>query len=108
MLISLRLSHTGRLPDWWGLKRQAIQAPTFIKHRESVVSMKEIITVISRPEGLDLLWEQGTESRTEPFTFEELVDMKINAGDLLEHPQDYALDVNNHKIVMKKLSFLKK
>jgi len=70
--------------------------------------MKEIITVISRPNGLDLLWQQGNESKTEPFTFEELVDMKINAGDLLENPKDYALDVNNHRIVTKKLSFLKK
>jgi hypothetical protein len=72
------------------------------------MGMKEIITVISRPNGLDLLWQQGNESKTEPFTFDELVEMKINAGDLLENPKDYALDVNNHQIVTKKLSFLKK
>jgi hypothetical protein len=70
--------------------------------------MKEILTVISRPHGLDLLWQQGNQSNTEPFTFDELVDMKINAGDLLEHPNDYALDVNKHLVVAKKISFLKK
>ncbi|HDR73516.1 MAG TPA: hypothetical protein ENN85_06360 [Methanoculleus sp.] len=70
--------------------------------------MKEIITVISRPNGLDLIWQQRDESMTEPFTFEELVDMQINAGDLLENPNDYALDVHTHRIVAKKLSFLKK
>ena len=32
------------------------------------------------------------------FPFEELIEMKINAFDLLENPKIYRIDVKNHKI----------
>jgi hypothetical protein len=32
------------------------------------------------------------------FPFEELIEMKINAFDLLENPKIYRIDVKNHRI----------
>lgn len=32
------------------------------------------------------------------FPFEELIEMKVNAFDLLENPKIYRIDVKNHKI----------
>jgi hypothetical protein len=65
-------------------------------------TMKEIITVIKKEEGLHVMWEKGEEAKTEFFKFGDLIDMNINAVDLMNNPQDYLLDVENHTIASKK------
>ena len=47
------------------------------------------IQVFSTDEGKEL---------SDFFPFEELIEMKINAFDLLENPKIYRIDVKNHKI----------
>jgi len=38
----------------------------------------------------------------ETFNYSELIDMKVNALDLLNDPKNYAVDPENHRIVMVK------
>jgi hypothetical protein len=47
------------------------------------------IQVFSTDEGKEL---------SDFFPFEELIEMKVNAFDLLENPKIYRIDVKNHKI----------
>jgi len=63
--------------------------------------MQEIITGIKKETGIDIVWQKGKETKSIFFSYAELIDLKINALDLLEHPKRYLLDVDKHKIVMK-------
>ena len=45
--------------------------------------------------------ENGT-TRFEAFNFQDLLDMKVNALDLLDRPMSYKIDRAAHKIVSKK------
>jgi len=38
----------------------------------------------------------------ETFTFADLIDMKINALDLLDDPRNYGIDEKERRVVMKK------
>lgn len=64
--------------------------------------MKEVVTVLKKEDGVHVVWQKGDETKTEYFTFSELMDMKINASDLIDHPGDYQLGVEEHLISMKK------
>jgi hypothetical protein len=44
----------------------------------------------------------GQEKKYESFNFSELIDLKINALDLLEDPKAYQVDLEKHRVVMKK------
>ena len=46
--------------------------------------------------------EEKGEKKDESFNYEELVDMKINALDLLERPKSYKVDKAAHKLIVKK------
>ena len=38
----------------------------------------------------------------ESFNYSELIDMKINALDLLDHPKSYKVDMDKHTLISKK------
>jgi len=63
--------------------------------------MKEILSGLKREDGIQVLWQQGVESKTLFFSYSDLIDMKINALDLLDNPKNYALDVDAHRIISK-------
>ena len=52
--------------------------------------------------GIVVFWEEKGEKKNESFNYAELVDMKINALDLLDHPKSYKVDMAAHAIISKK------
>lgn len=52
--------------------------------------------------GIAVFWDEKGEQKYESFNYQELVDMKINALDLLDHPKGYKVDKAAHKLIMKK------
>jgi len=52
--------------------------------------------------GIVVFWDESGEKKYDSFNYSELIDMKINALDLLEHPKAYKVDMDKHTIVMKK------
>ncbi len=63
--------------------------------------MKEIITGVKRNDGIITVWQDGKEMKSTFFEYSDLIDMKINALDLLEHPKMYLFDSDKNQIVMK-------
>ncbi len=61
--------------------------------------MEEIITTVKREDGIQVIWQKGNDIKDVFFTFSELIDMRINALDLLEHPKNYSLDPERHLII---------
>ena len=53
-------------------------------------------------EGILVSWEENNTNKFESYNFQELVNMKINALDLLDRPMSYQVDNAAHKIVSKK------
>ena len=52
--------------------------------------------------GIVVFWMEKEEKKYESFNYSELIDMKINALDLLDHPKSYKVDAAGHKLVVKK------
>jgi hypothetical protein len=48
--------------------------------------------------GVELVWQEGKKENREVFSFSELKDMRINVQDLIEHPNLYRIDLQEHKI----------
>jgi hypothetical protein len=48
--------------------------------------------------GVAMVWQDGKEEKSEVFSFSELDDMRINVQDLIEHPDLYRIDLQEHKI----------
>jgi hypothetical protein len=63
--------------------------------------MQDIITGVKREDGLIVLWQEGKDYKSTFFEYSELIDQKINALDLLDHPKMYQLDPGKHRITMK-------
>lgn len=63
--------------------------------------MEEIIAGVMKKDGIEVAWQKGDRIVGNFFTYEELIAMKINAADLLEHPNNYLLDVDRHLIVFR-------
>ncbi len=47
---------------------------------------------------LALVWQDGKKEKSEVFSFSELDEMRINVQDLIEHPDLYRIDLQEHKI----------
>lgn len=60
----------------------------------------EIITGVKRQDGIIVLWQDQQQMKSMFFEFGELIDQKINALDLLDHPKMYRLDPESQKITM--------
>ena len=64
--------------------------------------MQDIISSKKMDNGIVVFWEEKGEKKNESFNYAELVDMKINALDLLERPKSYKVDKAAHKLIVKK------
>jgi hypothetical protein len=64
--------------------------------------MNEIIGSKKMENGIVVFWMEKEEKKYESFNYAELIDMKINALDLLEKPKSYKVDVAGHKLISKK------
>jgi len=51
--------------------------------------------------GIVVFYHQNGEKKFESFNYQELIDQKINALDLLEHSHRYSVDSELHKIYAK-------
>ncbi len=64
--------------------------------------MKDIVATRKMENGVAVYYSEGNDTKLESFNYSELIDLKINALDLLEHPKTYQVDPQKHIIVMKK------
>ncbi len=65
-------------------------------------SMNDIIGSKKMENGIVVFWMEKEEKKYDSFNYSELIDMKINALDLLDHPKSYKIDVTGHKLIVKK------
>jgi len=77
-------------------------AEKFITSRLRSECMKDIVMSKKMENGIVVFWDESGEKKYDSFNYSELIDMKINALDLLEHPKAYKVDMDKHTIVMKK------
>ena len=64
--------------------------------------MQEIISSKKMENGIVVFWDENGSKKSESFNYIELVDMKINALDLLDRPKSYKVDKGSHKLIVKK------
>ena len=64
--------------------------------------MHDITNSKKMENGIVVFWEEKGEKKNESFNYMELIDMKINALDLLDHPKSYKVDKDAHKLMSKK------
>jgi len=65
-------------------------------------SMHKIVSCRKMENGIVVFWIEKDEKKYDSFNFSELIEMKINALDLLERPASYSIDVEAHKLIVKK------
>ncbi|MDD1685889.1 hypothetical protein [Methanoregula sp.] len=53
-------------------------------------------------DGILLSYDENGKTLFESFSFQELIDMKINVLDLIDRPMKYKIDRNAHLIVSQK------
>jgi hypothetical protein len=64
--------------------------------------MQDIISSKKMENGIVVFWNEKGGKNEESFNYGELVDMKINALDLLERPKSYKVDKDAHKLIVRK------
>ncbi|MBN1195265.1 MAG: hypothetical protein JXA08_07980 [Methanomicrobiaceae archaeon] len=64
--------------------------------------MKDIVGSKKMENGIVVFWDEGSEKKFDSFNYSELIDMRINALDLLDDFTAYSVDVKNHTIISKK------
>jgi hypothetical protein len=64
--------------------------------------MKDIVTTRKMENGVAVYYLEGSEKKLESFNYSELIDLKINALDLLDNPKAYQVDPEKHRVAMKK------
>ncbi len=64
--------------------------------------MQNVLTTKRMENGVAVYWLEGNERKYDTFNFQDLIDQKINALDLLDNPSGYKIDVSGHMVIMKK------
>jgi len=64
--------------------------------------MQKIVSSKKMENGIVVFWMDKGEKKYDSFNYSELIDMKINALDLLDHPAAYGIDVEAHRLIIKK------
>jgi hypothetical protein len=64
--------------------------------------MHDIVSSRKMENGIVVFWDEKGEKKNESFNYQELIDMKINALDLLDRPKSYKIDKDAHKLIVKK------
>jgi hypothetical protein len=65
-------------------------------------SIQKIASSKKMENGIVVFWNEKGDKKYDSFNYSELIDMKINALDLLDHPASYQIDVEGHKLIVKK------
>jgi hypothetical protein len=64
--------------------------------------MQTVVSSKKTENGVVVFLEVDGKLKSEAFNYEELVNMKINALDLLERPNSYKVDKEAHNLIVKK------
>jgi hypothetical protein len=64
--------------------------------------MQDIVSSRKMENGIVVFWDEKGEKKSESFNYAELIDMRINALDLLDRPKSYKVDKAAHQIIVKK------
>jgi len=64
--------------------------------------MHDIVTSKKMENGIVVFWSEKDVKKSESFNYSELVDMKVNALDLLERPKSYKIDMAAHRLIAEK------
>ncbi|HMA05718.1 MAG TPA: hypothetical protein VKO45_07305 [Methanomicrobiales archaeon] len=51
-------------------------------------------------DGVNVVWKKAGKDTTSYFSFTQLIDMQVNALDLLAHPQSWGMDEKKGKVVL--------
>ena len=65
--------------------------------------MQDILSSKRMENGIVVFWDEKGEKKSESFNYSELIDMKINALDLIDRPKSYKVDKANRIIVSQKI-----
>jgi hypothetical protein len=65
--------------------------------------MQDILSSKRMENGIVVFWDEKGEKKSESFNYSELIDMKINALDLLDRPKSYRVDKAARRIVSQKI-----
>jgi hypothetical protein len=64
--------------------------------------MQQIIGSKKMENGIVVFWLEGNNRKWDSFNFQELIDRKINAMNLLDRSSSYQVDPKAHNLVVKK------
>jgi hypothetical protein len=64
--------------------------------------MQKVVSSKKMENGIVVFWIEKGEKKYDSFNYSELIDMKINALDLLERPASYQVDAGGHKLIVNK------
>ncbi len=62
--------------------------------------MQKIMGTERCGDGVNISWKKGGKEVTTYFSFTQLIDMQVNALDLLQHPASWGLDEKSGKVVL--------
>jgi hypothetical protein len=65
--------------------------------------MQDILSSKRMENGIVVFWDEQGGKKNEAFNYSELIDMKINALDLLDRPKSYKIDKEARVIVSQKI-----
>jgi hypothetical protein len=60
--------------------------------------MNNIFNCKKTDAGVALVWMEGKKENKELFSFPELEEMRIDVQNMIEHPDLYRIDLQEHKI----------
>jgi len=63
--------------------------------------MQNIVGTKKMQEGILVMWNEGSGVSSDTFSYQELIDMKVNTLDLLDRPAAYQVDPKSHAVVPK-------
>jgi hypothetical protein len=64
--------------------------------------MQDLVSSKKMDDTIIVVWNESGQIKDRSFTYQELIDMKINADDLLDRPMLYKIDMELNKYVLKR------
>lgn len=64
--------------------------------------MHDIVSSKRVDDGIIVVWTENGQVKDRSFTYQELVDMKIDAADLLDRPMLYKIEMEWNKYILKR------
>ena len=62
--------------------------------------MQKILSTERCGDGVNVVWGKAGKETTSYFSFTQLIDMRVNALDLIEHPASWGMDEKSGKVVL--------